>query len=69
MADLPIADRHQVLPLALDVREAAHALRVSERTLRTLVARGQVPHVRLGRRVVFPVDSLREYLSEKAARE
>ena len=46
--------------LALSVGEAAAALGVSERHLRTLLP--ELPHVHLGARVVVPVEALREWL-------
>jgi len=53
-------------PLALRPREAAKAIGISERTLWTLTKRGQVPHLRLGRSVLYPVDLLREYLRRQS---
>jgi len=52
--------------LALRAREAARALAISERLLWTLTNRGEIPCVRLGRCVTYPVDTLRELLAEKA---
>ena len=49
-------------PLALRPREAAKALGISERTLWAMTARGEVPHFRIGRSVLYSVDSLREWL-------
>ena len=42
-----------VRPEVLGVREAAALLRVSEKTLRRLVGRGEVPHRRVGRQLRF----------------
>ena len=53
--------------LALSVGEAAAALGVSERHLRTLLP--ELPHVHLGARVVVPVDALREWLKENVRSE
>lgn len=53
--------------LALSVPEAAEALGVSERHLRALLP--ELPHVRLGGRVVLPVEGLREWLKARAQRE
>jgi len=50
--------------LALRPAEAARVLGVSERTLRTLLPR--LPHVRLDRCVLLPVDALRRWLDEQA---
>ena len=54
--------------LALTAAEAAEALGVSERHLTSLVSRDEVPHVRLGHRVVFPVEVLREFMRGKCLR-
>ena len=47
--------------LALRPREAAKALGVSERSLWEWTHRGDVPHFRIGRTILYPVDSLREW--------
>ena len=52
--------------LALKLGEAAQSLGVSERMLWGLARKGSVPCVRLGKRVLFPVDGLRTWLSEQA---
>jgi excisionase family DNA binding protein len=57
-----LADR-----LALSPAEAARALGVSERHLRSIL--GELPHTHLGNRIVIPVDSLREWLKERARAE
>lgn len=46
--------------IAFSVTEAARALGISERTIRLLLARGDLRCRRLGRRVLVPVDALRE---------
>jgi len=53
--------------LALSLAEAARALGVSERHVREIPS--ELPHVHLGRRVVIPVDSLREWLRDRARAE
>jgi excisionase family DNA binding protein len=50
--------------LALRPLEAAVALGVSERTLRSLLPR--LPHVRIGGAVLIPLDPLRRWLEEQA---
>jgi excisionase family DNA binding protein len=52
--------------LAMRPREAAKALGVSERLLWEWTNRGIVPHVRLGKAILYPVDSLREWLNREA---
>ena len=51
--------------LALRPREAAQALGISPRFLWTLTNQGDVPHLRLGRTVVYPVDALRKWLDQR----
>jgi excisionase family DNA binding protein len=60
--DLFQLERSPVPRLALRVSEAAAALGISRRLLQSLVQEGRVPHVRLGRRVVFPVTVLQAWL-------
>ena len=53
--------------LSLRAAEAAKALGISERSLWTLAAKGEVPFARLGSLRVFPVDVLRRWLARRAA--
>lgn len=46
----------------LTVPEAAALLRVGERTLRSAIARGEVPARRIGRRIVVPGAALARWL-------
>ncbi|MCL5281435.1 MAG: helix-turn-helix domain-containing protein [Planctomycetes bacterium] len=48
-------------------REAAKALGISERLLWEWTNRGEVPHVRVGKAILYPVDVLRRWLDEQAA--
>ncbi len=50
--------------LALTVPEAAAAIGVSERHLRSML--GEIPHLYLGGRVVIPVYAFREWLQQQA---
>ena len=52
--------------LAMRPREAAKALGISERLLWEWTDRGVVPHVRLGKAILYPVDALREWLKKEA---
>ncbi len=53
--------------LALRLRPCAKALGISPRHLQTLTDQWEIPHCRLGKRlVVYPVDQLRQWLAEKA---
>ncbi len=49
--------------IALTVSEAAEAVGVSERHLRSLLP--EIPHTRLGERIVIPVKAFEEWLSEQ----
>jgi hypothetical protein len=53
--------------LALSIPEAAKAVGISERLMRTLLP--EVPHLRLGNRVVIPVSLLVEWLCKQAQQE
>lgn len=57
------------LTLALRPREAAAALGISERLLWTMTKAGEVPHVRFGRAIVYPVAKLEEWLQGKIGTE
>jgi excisionase family DNA binding protein len=52
--------------MALRAKDAAKALAISERTLWSLTNRGLIPHVRIGRAVLYPVGSLRQWLAAQA---
>jgi excisionase family DNA binding protein len=52
--------------LALRPREAAKALGISERLLWEHTERGVIPHIRLGKAILYPVDSLRDWLKKQA---
>ena len=54
--------------LALRPREAAEAIGISARKLWELTAdqTSGIPHCRFGKRVVYPVDQLRQWLAERA---
>lgn len=64
MSDEPLhlADR-----VALSLAEAAKAIGVAEGTLRTILP--EIPHLYMGRRVVIPVEGLRQWLMDEAQRE
>ena len=55
------------ISLALDAPQAAAALGIGTRTLWALTRAGRVPHVRIGRRVLYPVHLLQQWLAEQAA--
>ena len=51
--------------LLLTPREAAKALAISERKLWGMKASGEIPHVRLGRSVRYPVADLERWIAEQ----
>ncbi len=51
--------------LALRPKEAAKALGISERLLWTKTNCNEIPHCRIGRAIVYPVDLLREWLAQQ----
>ena len=53
--------------LALSVEEAAKAIGVSERHLRTVLP--EIPHFHIGRRVAIPIDLRREWLRQRGEAE
>ncbi|HMQ14579.1 MAG TPA: helix-turn-helix domain-containing protein [Phycisphaerae bacterium] len=53
--------------LALRPKEAAAALSIGERLLWSLTNRGAIPHIKLGKCVLYPVAELERWLSEQAA--
>ncbi len=59
-------DPGEVPRLALRPREAARALGIGERLLWSRTNAGEIPCVRIGRAVVYPVDLLRDYLAQQA---
>ena len=55
-------DPYPELPAVLDVASAAELLQVNERTVRKLITRGSLRHVRLGRLIRIPRHELLEFL-------
>jgi excisionase family DNA binding protein len=54
-------------PLLWNARQAAKALGISDRTLFTLTKSGDVPHIRIGRRIMYPRTSLVEWIEQRSA--
>lgn len=52
-------------PLAVGRPEAAAMLGISERLLWTWTKSGVIPHVRIGTRVLYPVEQLRIWLNKQ----
>jgi excisionase family DNA binding protein len=58
-----------VTPLALDRAGVAEATTLSEREIARLVRSGEIPHVRQGRRVLFPTKEIERWLSSRVAKK
>lgn len=54
--------------LAVSRREAALMLGISERLLWTWTNAGAIPHIRIGSRVLYPVEQLRRWICQQADR-
>ena len=67
MADSPETAVRLSERLALSIHEAAKALGVSERLMRTVLP--DIPHCHVGSRVVIPVAVLEEWLRKQAGKE
>lgn len=55
--------------LLLTALEAARALGISQRTLWTLTARGEIPCIKLGRLNRYPRAALEEWIAERTAQK
>jgi excisionase family DNA binding protein len=51
--------------LLLTPNQAAEALAISPRKLWSMTASSEIPHVRLGRCVRYPVDDLRQWIDDQ----
>jgi len=60
-----LGDRPGVQRLTVNRAEAASMLGISERLLWTWTNAGQIPHVRIGARVLYPVEALRQWLDDQ----
>lgn len=52
--------------LLIDAHETARALSISERTLWGMTNRGEIPSVRIGRRVLYDPRALRDWIDKQA---
>lgn len=52
----------------LNMREVADVLRCSVRHVQARTAAGDLPHIRLGARVLYPVAALEAYIADQLAR-
>ena len=64
--NLPARNEPETPCLAMRPREAAKALGISERLLWEWTDRKVVLHIRLGKAILYPVDSLRDWLRQAA---
>lgn len=69
--DAPVPDRlatsvDQGARLAMRPKDAAKALGIGERLLWSMTNRGEIPHVKLGKAVLYPIAELERWLSERA---
>jgi len=58
--------RDTIIKLALRPKDAATALSISERLLWTKTNAGEIPHVRIGKAVLYPISLLNEFLANEA---
>ena len=56
--------KQPVEKLALNVEEVSELLGISPRLVSTLTKEKKLPHKRLGKRVVYPLDAIKQYLNE-----
>src|SRR5665213_3728649 len=59
-------DRSRPEPAQLNVRELAEWLRLKERKVYDLVARGEIPHTRAGAKLLFARDAVEGWLAQRA---
>lgn len=65
MPSNPFDDSASSTLLLLTPNQAAEALAISPRKLWGMTASGEIPHVRLGRCVRYPVDDLRRWIDDR----
>lgn len=53
-------------PLLLSPRDAAKALSVCEKTLWTITQKGDIPVIKIGRLVRYPVEGLKSWIENKS---
>lgn len=68
MVALSKASNSQTLPtMTLSKSEVAQTLRISTRSVHTLIATGELPAVRVGGRVLVRADALQAFLDSRPA--
>ena len=58
-------DMKEVEPLLMDARTASKSLSISERSLWTFTKNGEIPCVRIGKRVLYDPNDLREWIARQ----
>ena len=61
-------DDNNAVSLGLRPREAAKALGIGERLLWSKTNSGEIPHLRIGRAIIYPVGMLRDWMAEQATK-
>jgi len=61
--------QNQIDRLSFSVLETAKTLGVSSRTVHNLIKQGEIPHFRMGVRVLIPADKLREFIAKRTNSE
>lgn len=51
--------------LLLSAKESSRALAISPRKLWGMTASGEIPHIRLGRCVRYPIDDIQHWIDEQ----
>ena len=64
----PNHDDGNSVALGLRPREAAKALGIGERLLWSKTNAGEIPHLRIGRAIIYPVGMLQDWMAEQAAK-
>ena len=52
-------------PLLVDAKRAAEMLSIGTRTLWSMTNAGEIPHVRIRSRVLYPVEELRRWVDKR----
>lgn len=54
-------------PILVGIDDAARLLGVSSRTVWTMTNAGELPHLRIGRRVLYPLADLHRWVAERTS--
>ena len=57
-------DENQEQPMLINTTRAASLLGISTRKLWTMTHSGEVPHTKLGRRVLYPPEALKRFIED-----